>query len=538
MKRVIPASRTPGAGTVRKAPLASLIVTVLVPLLVSSLPVYLAAQDAHRDETGGERSFEGLFASDLVLEAHRLIAMEERDHARFLLERAHSINPQSGDALYLLATLERHAPDTVQWREQLLRRALELHLESISPDDLTADLARLLIDTHRAAEAVDLLDTHLRQQEGRGAVHRAMAALLEGDTEEPGESAQRTLSRLESLFIEAILGDNPGWFSTALLARMRSRYPEDMNLALLDWRRFDTLVPSFSEWLGPVLDRADEFSLSEELHALREITGRFLSLLPEESGRLRTDLTRQYYEMLDGVDPRPALLVLLLSSPDEVPSFVRDFSFPEDSKELWEVLGSHRDPGDWPENLPQPLGSLLEDLLSRTTAVIHHRDTVTFTGEAYHLEGGVLRRWIRDSDGNGRTDKVVEFRGGGNLSLYERNHDTVVRVDYAPYPLVTRVWSFPLLGEGVQRWTVLERERIDSGTSRVWSPAGPVPFDPGLQGPIAGASGASVLAGTITVDRSIHRRFSRQLASDDANTLSPVVEREETRYLRSVGMMR
>lgn len=533
MKRAIPAIRMPGAGTVRNGSFlnpAALIAVILIVL--GTIP--LSAQEDTRDYVPEGASFDGILAADLVGEARRLIEREDLQGARFLLERAHAIDPDSGDALYLLTTLEPHQRDTVQWREQLLRRAGELSLESVAVEDLLADLARLLVDTGRAAEAVDLLDGHIRERDGIGAVHGAMAAVLSGDTGEPRPATLQTLPSLEILFLEALLRDNPGWFSAAVLARMRSRYPEDTRLALLDWRRYDVLVPSFPEWLGPALSE----SAPDNRDALRDILLHYLALLPADVEEPRRGLARRYYEDLDGRDPLPALMVLLLPGADTLPAYLEDYSFPGESKRLWEFLATHRDPRDWPRSLPAPLRLLLEDILDRPAVEIIRRDAATFAAESYHLEHGQLLRWTRDTDGNGMADVVLEIHSPEAASLYERYNDRVTRIDYSPFPMVSRVWSIPLEGDGIRRWTVLERERIVRDGGRRWNPVTPVPFDPGLHGPHAGRSGAQALVERLSLARSIHSRFDRQLASDDAIMLSPLDEEETTRYLRSVGMMR
>lgn len=487
---------------------------------------------------GAPGRFEPGLASDLVMEARRAIENEELDAARFLLRRAHAVDPESGDSLYLLADLEPHGRDTVSFRERLLRRAFVIGTNTVSPDDVVADLARLLIDTGRAEEAVRLLDDHIRDRDGQGAVHQAMLRISAADDTGPRPATTINPSPLDLLFLEAVLRSEPGWFSSALLMQLRASFPENDMLAYLDWNRVEALTPSFSDWLGRVILAGAGNTLDSG--RVREVVLRFLSLLPPDRSPVRRFMTDYYYK-IGGTDPLPAVEFLFLY---DDPDYLTRIGFEATDKRIWTVAARYSAVPEWPEALPDPLRSAVESVFEETVLLVD----VAGTGagkDLYHVEAGTVRRWSRDKDGNGLFDQVAELFDGV-LHLYERVDDVIVRLDYSPYPLVTQVLMIPIRPPvEPEIWWPIEigPETVDVNNARRWVPAQPVPFDPGFHvktpsGNVFPSGLGEILEGSAVIEGTLHHRFVRQLASDTARVLSEFDTDEHTRYLRELGLIR
>jgi hypothetical protein len=346
--------------------------------------------------------------------------------------------------------------------------------------------------------------------------------------------------------MEALLESRPGWFSSSVLQRMRSRYPEDLELAYLDWQRLGVLVPSYLEWLGHTKSRnAGRNRITERilLHAL--------DVVPPENGDLRDRLTRSYYEESGGSDPVPAVVALFSDTAstwlgaDEWQNLWVD-------KRLWEAAGRFVPPREWPDALPEPLRIGYERVFSSPTVQVVRRGASAYALELFDFEADRLARWSRDADGNGLLDTVVEFALSGDIRLYQRHGDMVLRIGFSPYPLVTEVQALSVEPGGVSRWTELEPDVPAGGLASRWNPSEPLPYDPVLRLRVPDGdstmrtitpgldslSAADVLAGRIDLGMDDIARFSRQLVSDDARMLSAVEVRQHSGYLRTLGMIR
>jgi tetratricopeptide (TPR) repeat protein len=86
--------------------------------------------------------------------AERLIDEEAYDHARLVVERALQLAPDSWDALGLLVQAERHDPERQPQAMEALRRLLAADPGNA---DVAADLAMLLTENEKAAEALEVL---------------------------------------------------------------------------------------------------------------------------------------------------------------------------------------------------------------------------------------------------------------------------------------------------------------------------------------------------------------------------------------------
>lgn len=495
---------------------------LVLPVLAILSLLLLAPATGIAREPGFNGNFDRGLAIDLVAEARRLIARDAREEAEFLLQRAHVVDTTFGDPLYLLASLLPHQPDTVQVREQMLRRAYATDLDSVSPDEIAADLARILIDTARPGYAIDILDQRIRERDGEEPIYPAMG--------------ERSPSRLDVLLLEAFLMDQPGWFSSSLLTVMRNRYPEDETLAFLDWRRMETISPAHLEWLGPFIAGSEGAGLPVIAHTLR--------LVPSELDSLRLQLTELYYER-GGDDPVPAVIALAAHGRQVGGDVLRD-ALDRSDKRIWQYAATVTPRRDWPGGLPEPMRSSFTEVKNGRHVEMVFQIPGKFATERVVVREGGMTRWSRDSAGDGVNDLVVDRPDSRELSVLERHGDRIVRIDYAPYPLVTRAWSIPLVSdEPHQRWTAMMRESLKAGGVRRWLPPEPVSFDPGLS-VMAFETTISlndlelrdILAGSVFLPESLHGRFQRQFDSSGARMLTRVEETELEGYLRTLGLMR
>jgi tetratricopeptide (TPR) repeat protein len=86
--------------------------------------------------------------------AERLVDEEAYEHARRVVERALEVAPDSWDALGLLVQAERHDPERQPQAMDALRRLLAADPGNA---EVAADLAMLLTENEKAAEALELL---------------------------------------------------------------------------------------------------------------------------------------------------------------------------------------------------------------------------------------------------------------------------------------------------------------------------------------------------------------------------------------------
>ncbi len=493
----------------------------------------------------GSQEFDQSLASDLVEEARVLIELGDHEGARFLLRRAYAVDPEAGDPLVLLAVIEPQTRETRHFREHLLRRAGTLRLRTVSEEKRLEALARVLIDTGRSGEAVDILDRYLHTRDGVGAVHAAMSAVLEPsliqlDAGVHIMSDDSKLAELERLFLEALLESDPGWFSSAILARVRARFPEDRHAAYIDWSRARALSSMMLESID-----------TQDPRMLRLL----VNLLPPERTVLRDYVTSRYY-LSGGDDPIPAIKnALLYAETGATPRTYREY-LPEEidwnrDKRIWETIARYRTVSDWTEDLPEPFDEAYRSLRDSENLELERPSNRGTSVEVYRVDDTYLRRWYLDENGDGLFDWIVDF-DTPEVRLYHRENDQVLRVDYRPYPLVTGVNVYPIVPES-DRWRIdPPAERIDPGGARRWVPPQPVPFDPDLRLHVtaagvhpfaalddpAGFPLPLVLAGQIAVNPTVQERFVRQLDSVDSRPLSEFDSREETGYLRSLGMIR
>lgn len=488
-------------------------------------------------------TFDRQLARELVEEARALIGSGELESARLLLERAHGIDPESGEPLFFLASIIPHERNTVYEREWLLRRALSLEHSDETGERLATHLARLLIDSGRSDEAVTLLDAYA------GAIAQAMERIRAHDTGIPQPADVRNVPDVDRLFLEARLRAFPGWFTSSLMGYLRARYPRDEQLARLDWERQRRIGPGLLEWIE---------ATGDETEVLRDTILRF----PGTERDVFVELVARYYQR-NGRDPVPAAISLVrqegvdqpvIPEPDVLEALVRS-ALDDGDKVIWESVAVRSEPvQSWQERLPALFRNVAESI-QRSSDWTLYRPAASGLGEArYNLEQGFLHRWILDRDGNGRSDLALEVHRD-TLYLYERADDSVVVIRFSRYPLVSEVYELQIVPDPRRpdrRHLVPPGEMVAADHSRRWMPAQPVTYDPALHidhphkgridyDGIAGPGGFllwDILAGRVTFEQRAHERFERQLASDNARGLSEAEAREMAGRLRSLELLR
>ncbi|SIQ22004.1 hypothetical protein SAMN05920897_105111 [Alkalispirochaeta americana] len=537
-------------------------------------------------------SFEGGISRDLLEEARAVFEAGDRETAQFLLRRAYGVDPETGDPLFLLARMLPQDRLHSSLRERLLQKSRDLSLRETSLELIVAELAQLLIETNRPAQARQLLeDFHdSRNEPGEGALAVALKMARSADSEMPQHPGPEELDALDYLFLKALLETEPFWVFSALMQRFRSRFPRDRALATMDFERSRRVSLGQLEWLEAALAEPPG-DIQEQLDLARAI-GAVLSHFPHtlsgQAGRTRHHLTRWYY-YLGGEDPLFAVPFLLdvpgvpgedFALSRETRSLVEQ-ALHEGDKRLWEAASQtlrRNDPQErsWKDG-PFPPGGLFgpvwDQISGDQTVRLFLHDTPRLGLEEYHFEDRSLAAWKRDRTGDGLFDEVLLFSGGaeGNLVFFFRqsyNQDqdrvdgakqeqpeSVLGVYYSRYPLVSRVVRYHLdreeEGQG-SRWSeVPPAERVCPSRSVLWIPARPVPHDIGLRleetdGFVTdlpsrvGGEPFSLwngLAGRVTLTPR-DDRFLRQLGSDDARTLNSHQAREATEQLRELGVIR
>ncbi|POR05675.1 hypothetical protein AU468_00435 [Alkalispirochaeta sphaeroplastigenens] len=526
-------------------------------------------------------------ARDLVAEARIRLEQDDAETAGFLLRRAYGIAPHQGDSLFLLAGILPRDRSHAVVRERLLRRAGNLSLDETDPALVVGDLAHLLIETGRPARARELLEEFHRQDRNGGALEAALALARAADSgiprlpgsEDQGveHSGLEEMTRLDYLFLQALLETEPFGASSALIQRFRSRYPRDRALAALDFRRSHRVGLGPLEWFEAAL--AEPPGSSREASLLAGAIASFLPRVPwdlqGEAGHLRYDLARWYYH-LGGKDPLFAVPFLALPGGGRAENHTLsgqtialvEEALQQGDKRLWEALSRtirENTPEErfWDEG-PFPLGEVFDtawqNLSRERSARLILQDKPRLTVEEYHFEEGRLVAWKRDRKGDGLFEEVLLFPGGhqGRAILFSRagsRDQEVLAVHYSRYPLVSRVVRYDLVqgeeGQGALWRESPPAEEIRSRSSFLWIPAGPVPYDIELrleekegfvralparreEEPLSLWNG---LVGRVRFSLGSDR-FLRQLASDDARSLTAAQAREATAELRELGVIR
>ncbi len=399
---------------------------------------------------------------------------------RELLQRARRVDPENGDALYLSASLLTDLQSRQVEREGLLRAALAGRLNRISRQRVVIALGELLYGQRRYREVLDLFHNEAASGTIALPLHEGVLPVQEGDTGIPqlADSSTATVGEAEKLYLAARLHIGPYWYMGAYLQRLRSRFPDDAELAYLDFSREERVSLSVLEWMDNRHLTGRSVPPELLIHTIRTA--------PSES--IRRDLGTLYVEQ-GGSDILARLAVndTERNASPEVES---------SDKLYWEYL--HRWYGN---DASTPTGETMQGY--HTLVLDEDRDS--FWEERYHLNGDALHTWERDADENGIVDGRVEFHTSPMITVYlASDNRSVTEIRYAPYPMVTRVSQIHL---------------EPSRSVTVWTPARPPRVPAGLEEELG--NGWNPYVDRLTLDPGMLNRFERQLASDDARTGRP-----------------
>ncbi len=487
-----------------------LLLLVLSIGTVVGFPAPLLAQESlHREPEdralGLYRDLSASLVSEALIREHR----NDREGAIFLLERARSVYPDSGEAFFHLARLQPSTRAGRRQQEQLFQHAVNLPLRDISPREIIRGQAELFIEMGRYREAVSLLLPHQDDDEMR------------------------------HLLVHARLYGGAPWSAGELLRQERMDFPDNMHLARLDYARFPALSLSLLEWIDDAMHR----STAEDAPEVAAVIHELIVNLPRDASELRGVLIPLYYELggtnhkprlLRAIDAHPAGDVLSVAEEEELVALLTGAG-----KKHWEVILAQVGPES-----DIPLVRAARESLTTGSHRITRDDGHDQTWEEYHLNGGVLQQWIYDRGRNGRADKAAIFPGNGVI-LFHRAGEDIFRIQYSQYPLVSEVTHFRVHQEG-------NEESVLVAESRRWRPAQPVPWDAGLQ--VHNATGAplfladaqeqgrfstdEILGGRVVFDGEVGARFQRQISGPQSTSLAATNVVMMERELRSVEILR
>jgi hypothetical protein len=302
--------------------------------------------------------------------------------------------------------------------------------------------------------------------------------------EDPGKVSPAdipsTPGELSLRYLRAQLMAGPYWYSTAYLQRLRSRFPMDTSLAMLDFLREERASLAFREWIDLRSAAGQEIPRRILLH------GVIYGSTPE----IRRDLAEGYTEA-GGNDP---LAKMALDR-----EYLREEDEWKTDKIAWEMARTWFDE-EFYDDLSLPPGEVILTV---------DRDRDSFWEERYHLVDGNVHLWEEDGNQNGLVDRRVQIDGEvRRVDVTVRlPGEEVLEIRYAPYPLVSEVLLLRPQGDPEKGYRTVR-----------WQAAQPPRFPVGLDNVVARRWDGRHEEVTVNTDRL--NRFRRQLDSDDARFLS------------------
>ncbi len=423
-----------------------------------------------------------------------------------LLARALAVDPENGDAMYRLAVRLRGSQEVRVRRRELLTSALDARRVDTPREDIVAELAELLLAQGRGTEALELLEAESRDLIGEAPVFSGVRPVIAPMEEIPVWSTDPEPSRIERLYVQALLHAGPRWFSAAYVQRLRSRFPTNSELAVIDFTRNTRLSLSLLEWIDRETGEGRQVPPELLLHGI----------LVAKDTEMRQRLARRYRaaggtDLLGEVAERPE--DRMATAVEHADKYVLERAV------AWAGEGG-QSPGELIQREEAP------DLFLLDT------DRDQFWEERYHLNGETLAIWEHDIFQDGIVDQRVELvfqAPTGALHVWHREvSDDGVHVhgiEYAPYPNVARVTEF-------------FQSRNGTDVSLVeWRPARPIGHTLRGSGPWA-TEEWNVATDRVTLDYDGITRFERQIRSDDARWKDDAAVAEHARQLRSWEMIR
>ncbi len=491
------------------------------------LTLLLVASTAPTQQAEEVAGADGLYvrlADRLVADA--VAVGSETPEGRDLLDRAISIDPQNGDAYYLIAAALKRAGGDRAEQEELLRSALERRILRTDPLVIEQEIAEILVDTGRYSEAMRFMEGTYRSRFG--------AVPIVVDT--PGNVAigPEELNRMELLYLEALLAGGPRWYAGEYVRRLRGRFPDDPHIATLDFSREERVSLSALEWL----DRRHQEGVDLPSRLLLE------SIVKADDPVLRRDLADMYRSTEDtdpiatiaAEEPTNEELSVLISTADDSgsggypgdtppPSVVRVDKY---ALELFLRWNPDRPVDDLEALLQRPPDPDKGGTSSEPSEYVVYEldeDRDGYHEERYHVVEGRLALWEYDRFQDGRVDIRIELRGPSarpnvTVAIHDDGYSrlevprddrpeasTVTVLVFSPYPRVGEVWIAD--ASGPDRWMYPEIRR--------WRPGRPVAGTFHIGGVLD--EGWTVLRDRLEPAWERYGSFHRQLEPEEAVTL-------------------
>ncbi|HKK49134.1 MAG TPA: hypothetical protein VJ932_08550, partial [Alkalispirochaeta sp.] len=311
--------------------------------------------------------------------SEQALALQDDDVARQeLARRAADLDPSLADPLVILSRLLQDEQQSQREREDLLRRALSSDFVRIERVEAVTALAELLVQQERFQEALSLLDAeHIIN--GAAPMERLIGFIDRADDSNPARTHDEDVSRLDRLYMTALLGGDAPWFAGRLLQRLRSQFPLDRELGAMDWRRSTHLSVGVLEWI----DAMEQLTGGVSAEMYRE-------LIQAGTPSVLIPMLQRRYRQAGGSDPLVAAVAMVHGS-DDLP----DGDALSADKMIWELFFQHLDPAD----LPNELDHAMDEMREQDRVVLtRDEDRDGFWEERYSFRQGSLSLWQHDEN--------------------------------------------------------------------------------------------------------------------------------------------
>ncbi|MFW5693719.1 MAG: hypothetical protein ACOCYB_01020 [Alkalispirochaeta sp.] len=432
--------------------------------------------------------------------SEQAVGLPDDDAARReLARRAAELDPSLADPVVILADFLRDEQSAQRERERMLREALAADFVITDRADAVASLAELLLQQQRFQDVLSLLDAEIPPV-GGAPLQRILGYVHRPDEAVAAVPLRENLSRLDRLYVAALMGGDAPWFVGGLMQRLRTDFPMDQELGYMDWQRGSDVSLGVLEWL----DAVEQLSGTASAEIYRR-------LLRSDPPSVLVPALVSRYRRADGNDPLVDAIAMVHGL-DETPGREALHS----DKVVWELLVEHFDQSDLPDDVTRALDEIRE---ADRRVLVRDENRDGFWEERYYFRRGEISLWHHDENQDGRVSTTVATSGGVVSFAHRRDRDdSVVLVEFASYPLVSRVM-----------W-------IESTGGFEWVPAQPIPFDVGVSELFVDGLW-NALAARVTVEGDAFERFHRQRRSDATRALAERDTEEIRSELREWGMI-
>lgn len=463
-----------------------------VPSLLFVAAFVFAAAALHAQSTDG---LYRRISTELVQEALRI--QQGQPGYWELLERAWRIDSENGDAQYLLSRRYLTEQRDQQIAEALLRDALTGE-RRIETSRVVATLGELYLRQRRYEAVVSLFDNY-----HQGNYHGQLI------TDGPG--------RADIRYLTAYLRVGNPWFTTAFLQRLRDRFPENADLAQIDFERSEGVSLSLLEWIDRRVRRGYELPPPLILSAI----------IAAEDEDLRYEMGRLYFES-GGEDLLGAVPFLRDESTDIAPLIEGALRSLQHDKVALEL--AYRWYGD------ATLDRMTADMPEEGVLTVDE-DRDGFWEERYTINVRRLTDWSYDEYQDGVIDRRLEIaavdaaagpEASGTYEAFDARvfhsrdvgEDRLIQViEYAPYPNVAEVVRLRVAPSSSVEEMMTDNANLDRIEEALrWQPARPFAAPSILDGPRRGERW-NAYSDRVRLEEEMIQRFDRQFESSNASTI-------------------